>query len=60
MEAFFDESGRFGAPNPGDDGLAVVVGLIVPQNHTEALRDRSSRVRMEGWRQWLARQRKIS
>jgi hypothetical protein len=38
LEVYFDESGQFGAPNPGEDGLAVVVGVIIPENHTEALR----------------------
>lgn len=38
MEVFFDETGGFGAPNERGDGLAVVVGAIVPENHADALR----------------------
>jgi hypothetical protein len=38
LEVYFDESRQFGAPNPGEDGLAVVVGVIIPENRTEALR----------------------
>ncbi len=38
MEVFFDESGQLGAPSAGADGLAVVVGVIIPENYSEELR----------------------
>jgi hypothetical protein len=37
LEVYFYGSGQFGAPNPGEDGLAVVLGVIIPENHKEAL-----------------------